>query len=68
MFLFFLRNLLDPHSRNRQRGHFRRRYALLLVIAVFVIVFIFAVGSRIFNSPDGLGSAPMDVPFNHRVA
>nr|CAG4647285.1 EOG090X0ASS [Megafenestra aurita]SVE92567.1 EOG090X0ASS [Megafenestra aurita] len=63
-----IKNLLDPHSRNRQRGHFRRRYALLLVIAVFVIVFIFAVGSRIFNSPDGLGSAPMDVPFNHRVA
>ncbi|EFX86665.1 zinc finger protein-like 1 homolog [Daphnia pulex] len=61
-----LSNLLDPHSRNRQRGHLRRRYALMLVIAVFVLLFIFAIGSRIFNSPVDL--EPLDAPFNHRVA
>ncbi|KAI9554156.1 hypothetical protein GHT06_019428 [Daphnia sinensis] len=61
-----LSNLLDPHSRNRQRGRFRRRYALILVMAVFALLLIFAIGSRIFNGPQDL--EPLDAPFNHRIA
>ena len=63
----YFSNLLDPHSRNRQRGYLRRRYALMLVISFFFLFFIFAIGSRIFNSPVDL--EPLDAPFNHhRVA
>lgn len=68
LFLNISRNLLDPHSKNRHRGALRRRYVVILVLAVVFIVFLFAIGSRIINGPEDLGQAPFDAPFAaHRV-
>lgn len=62
-----LSNLLDPHSRQRHRGKVGRRHALLIVLVVLGILFLFAVGSRIFKSPGELGPESLDAPFNRKV-
>ena len=41
-----------------------RRRGLIAVVALLVIFFIFAVGSRIFRGPEDLGPAHLD-QFNH---
>nr|CAG4641927.1 EOG090X0ASS [Eurycercus lamellatus] len=53
-----LRNLLDPHARNR--GKLGRRRALIAVVAILVLLFVFAVGSRIFKGPEELGPGEFD--------
>nr|CAG4648131.1 EOG090X0ASS [Moina brachiata]SVE93180.1 EOG090X0ASS [Moina brachiata] len=59
-----LSNMLDPHAKKRHRGQQRRRYVLVLVLVVFALFFMFALGSRIFNTPAEL-EAPLNAPFQH---
>nr|CAG4648805.1 EOG090X0ASS [Polyphemus pediculus] len=63
-----LSNVMGSSSRHRRGGGtFRRRHAVLAVVALLGLVFLVAVGSRIMYSPEEMGPPPPEAQLNRRL-
>nr|CAG4645010.1 EOG090X0ASS [Leptodora kindtii] len=66
IFKRFFNNLLRTGPGQLNRSRLNKRTIILAIVGIFVLVFLFAVSSRILNRGEDLAPPLVGSPFNHR--